>query len=422
MPFRDASRWFFTASLGHLAVAGAIITLGPEPSALAGRWDLLVWLLLIGFIGCATLGFSLHLFPPVARRPMTYGVSDRLAFVAAEGGVVLGSFALVDPSWSPAGVGGFSIAAALYLLAVGLVLSLFARALARPRLRTMGPERRPADAITVPLFLVSWSAALGAAALFVLSGLTPGPGFGWWLAAVHLFVLGHVALLIGAVLLRLLPRSLEADPPRWAAVTLAALGATGAVCLPVGMLVLSPYAASDLALFAVPEAVFAAWFFGLIVGLGVRARNLRPQFGLYVAGLLLLLVAGGVGLGMALRTSYGPVASHALVGVLGFAGLTILVSWFGMIAPFQRISHAWTRRMLWALSVGWLLSVLVLAGFGPALDPAANGTTRLGGALLLGVALAWGVGTIPVLFPNLNPLPGLTAEQVRVIRRRWEHR
>lgn len=422
VPFSDASRWFFTASLGHLAVAGALLLLGPESSALTGRWDLLVWLLLIGFIGCATLGFSLHLFPTVARRPMTKGASDRVAFVAAEGAVVLGSVALAEPSWSPAAGGGYSIAAGLYLVAVGLVLSRFGRALARPLLRAPGPESRPADAVTVPLFLVSWSAALGAAALFVLSGSTSGPGFGWWIAAVHLFVLGHVALLIAAVTLRLLPRALGSDTSRWAARSLVALGTMGAVSLPAGMLVLAPSSASDLVVFAAPEAAFAALFVGVIVGLGVRARDLRPQYGLYVAALLLLLVAGAVGLGMAVRSSYENLESHALVGVMGFAGLTILVSWFGMIAPFQRISHAWTRRMLWVLSVSWLLSVIVLAGFGPTSNPAANWTTRLGGGLLLGTATAWGAGTIPVLYPSLNPLPGLTTEQIRGIRRRRENR
>ena len=422
MPFTDASRWFFSAALGHLSVAGALVLLGPESGALTVRWDLLIWLLLIGFIGCATLGFSLHLFSPVARRPMPKGLSDRLAFVAAEGAVVLGSVALAEPSWSLPAEGGFSVAAGLFLVAVGLILSMFGRALAEPRFRTPGPESRPADAVTVPLFLVSWSAALGAGALFLLSGLSPGPGFGWWLAAVHLFVLGHATLLIVAVVLRLLPRSLEADPPRWAALALVGLGATGAVSLPVGMLAVPPLATNDLAIFALPEAGFALLFFGVLVGLGFRARNPRPQFGLYAAALVLLLVGGGAGLEMVVRTSYAIVESHALVGILGFVGLTILVSWFGMIAPFQRISHEWTRRMLWVLSGSWLLSVLILASFASSSNPVGTWATQAGGGLLLGAAIAWGAGTIPVLFPSLNPLPGLSAEEIRAIRGRWKNR
>ena len=422
MPFADASRWFFSASLGHLSVAGALLLFGPESGALTVRWDLLIWLLLIGFIGCATLGFSLHLFSPVARRPMPKGRSDRLAFVAAEGAVVLGSIALAEPSWSPPAGWGFAIAAGLFLVAVGAMLSMFGRALAQPRFRTPGPERRPADAVTVPLFLLSWSAALGAGTLFLLSGLSTGPGFGWWLAAVHLFVLGHATLLIVAVVLRLLPRSLEADPPRWAAFALIGLGVTGAVSLPAGVLVVSPSAANALAIFAAPVAAFALLFFGVLVGLGIHARNPRPQFGLYAAALALLLTDGAAGLEMVVRTSYAIAESHALVGILGFVGLTILVSWFGMIAPFQRISHEWTRRMLWVLSGSWLLSVLILAGFASSSNPAATWAMQAGGGLMLGAAIAWGAGTIPVLFPSLNPLPGLSTEEIRTIRGRWRNR
>jgi hypothetical protein len=422
VPFPGPSRWFLCGALAHLSAAGVLLLFGTDWDVLTTHWDVLLWLLLIGFVGCTTLGFSLHLFPAVARRLMPKGVLEGVAFASAETSVVVGAFALFEsaslanPGWL------FSFAAFLFLVSVGLVVGLFATALAQPRLTTAGPEKRPGDIVTVPLFLASWSAAFGAGGLFVLSGFSGGPGFGWWLAAVHLYVLGHATLLIAAVSLRLVPRSLDADPPRAAAVALASLGGSGAALVPAGMLVVSPSGPSLLALFAAPEAAFAALFFGLLVYLGMRARTPRPQLGLHLSGVALLLSGGGIGLWMVSQPNYVPVVSHALVNVLGFVGLTILIMWFGMIAPFQRISHAWTRRMLWGLSAGWLGAVLALAWVGETPETAPESLTALGGGLLLGVAITWGAGTFPVLFPRVNPLPGLTTDQIRALRNRWKGR
>ena len=420
MPLSGASRWFLSAAIAHLAAAGILLLFEPETLALTLRWDLWLWLVLIGFVQCSTLGFSLHLFPAVSHRLRAKGPAEGVAFLFAESSVVFGVFAL---SPLASGFGSeFSLAALFDLAAIGLVLSLFVRAVLAPRLRTPGPEVRPGDSVTVPLFLVAWSAALVAAALFVLSGLSEGPGFGWWLAAVHLFVLGHATVLIAAVSLRLTPRSLDADPPKLPVALLAGLGTVGAALVPTGMLVLTPSEPMALALFAAPEAAFAVLFVGLLAHLGVRTRRPRRQLGLHLAGVVCLLAGGGLGLWMVSAADFGPVETHALVNVFGFVGLTIVIMWFGMIAPFQRISHAWTRRMLWGLSAGWLAAVGVLAS-AEAAGPGAQGIAiGVGGALLLAVALGWGAGTIPVLFPKLNPLPGVTGEELRAIRDRWPRR
>jgi hypothetical protein len=173
---------------------------------------------------------------------------------------------------------------------------------------------------------------------------------------------------------------------------------------------------------AAPEAAFALLFLGILLYLGWKAQTPRAQVGLHLTSVLFLLAGGAVGLWMVSQSDYDPVVAHALVNLLGFVGLTILAMWFGMVAPFQRISHAWTRRMLWVLSAGWFAGVVMLAWAAEAASLAPGWTTALGGALLLGAAVAWGAGTIPVLFPRINPLPGLSSERIRVLRTRWGRR
>lgn len=422
MPLGGASRWFLSAAIAHLAVAGLLLLLDAQTSVLAAHWDALVWLLLVGFVGCSTSGFSLHLFPTVARRRMPRGPFGALAFVATETGVVVGTVSLYERLGRPGADPLFSLAAVFFLASVGLIVAVFAAALAHQKVASPGPERRAGDLVTVPLFLVAWAAAAVAGGLFALSGSSEGPGLGWWLAGVHLFVLGHAALLVAGVSLRLVPRSLDADPPRAAAIGLATLGMLGAAMVPLGMLVLPESQTRLLTVWALPEAAFAVLLVGLLLFIGLRARTPRPQLGLEVLSGVLLLWGGGLGLWMVSRSDFAPVVTHALVNVLGFVGLMILVMWFGMIAPFQRISHAWTRRMLWGLAAAWLTGLTVLAGAG-ATSPVVPGLApTIGGGLLLAVALAWGIGTVPVLFPKLRPLPGLSVDELRSMRERWSRR
>ena len=422
MPLGGVSRWYLGAALVHLALAGALVLLDGETAVLTVRWDVLVWLLLIGFVGCTTAGLSLHLFPALARRLMSHGPGPVLAFGTAEASVVVGTVGFYVGRSPPGLPGTATIPGLLLLVSVGLVLFLFISSLTHPRVAGPGPEVRPGDAVTVPLFLTSWGAAVVAGALFVLSGWAVGPGLGWWLAAVHLFVLGHATVLVASVSLRLVPRSVDSDAPRPVAVGLAILAILGGALVPVGMLVLPSSESPFLALWAVPEAGFAVLFAVLLVHLGVRARTPHPQLGLQLSSALLLLLGGGVGLWMVSQSNYDLVVAHALVNVLGFIGLMILVMWFGMIAPFQRISHAWTRRMLWILSAAWLAGVVALAAAGAAVPIVPGAASAIGGGLLLGVAIAWGVGTLPVLFPRIHPLPGMTVEQIRAVRERWSRR
>ncbi|HEY1198631.1 MAG TPA: hypothetical protein VGG32_07895 [Thermoplasmata archaeon] len=422
MPFSAVSRQFLTAALVHLAAAGAVLLLGSDVGALTLRWDFLVWLLLVGFVGFTTAGFALHLFPTISRRPQPPLWVGHLAFLIAEGGLVVGAIGLSETTSPPFPGWVFSIGALLFVAGEATVVGLFARELVEPRLLSPGPEARPGDAVTVPLFLASWAAAVGSGGLFVLSGFIAGPGFGWWLAAVHLFVLGHAILLITAVTLRIVPRSLDADVSRPVVYSLAGLAIAGAWLVPLGMLVLPLSSSADLAFFAAPEAAFAVLIVSVLIILVSRARTPRAEAGLHVTGVTLFLVGGAIGLWMISESDYTLVVTHALVNVLGFVGLTILVMWFAMIAPFQRISHAWTRRLLWTLSAAWIVAVAAAATVGAGGLPNVGWLSPLAGALLLGVAITWGAGTVPVLYPGINPLPGLTSGEIRVIRDRWKNR
>jgi len=416
MPLSGVSRWYLSAALVHLAVAGALILADRETAVLTVRWDALVWLLLVGFVGCTTAGLSLHLFPTMARRLVPRRPASEFAFLTAEASVIVGTsgFYLAD---SPSGLPGAATVAGLLLLAsAGLILSRFVSAALHPQM--VGPG----DVVTVPLFLIAWGSAAAAGALFAVSGWMAGPGLGWWLAAVHLFVLGHATLLVAAVVLRMVPRSVGADAPKAAAVSLAILATLGAGLVPVGMLLTPGGDSLDLTLWATPEVGFAGGLTALLVYLGIHARTLRRPWWLHLSSALCLLFGGGVGLWMVTRSNFALVVTHALVNILGFVGLMILVMWFGMIAPFQRISHAWTRRMLWILSASWLIGVAALAAAGAAVPGVPDLASTIGGGLLLGVAIAWGVGTIPVLFPKVHPLPGLTSEEIRALRERWSHR
>lgn len=395
---------------------------GPAVGALSVRWDLTLWLLLVGFVGFSTAGFALHLFPAIARRPPPSPRGTFAAFLLAETAVVAGGAGLAFVgSGAPAHLlllGGTSA----FLLSEGTVVAVLLREFAQPRRTLPGPETRAGDAVTVPLFLASWSSALGASVLFVLSSLSEGPGLGWWLAAVHLFVLGHVVLLIVAVSLRLLPRALDADPARGSCTVVAGLGGAGAVAVPVGMLSVGPSNTRVLAYLGVPEAACVVLLLAVLLGLVVRARVRRAEVGLELVALGFLLGGGALGLAMAFGSEVGPVKAHALGNVLGFVGLTVLVEWFSMIAPFQRISHAWTRRMLWVLGTSWIVATLLLVasvGSSGPLSPA--GAAAAGGAVCA-VAVAWGAGTVPVLFPTVQPLPGLTSEEIRRLRERWKGR
>lgn len=415
MTFSEGSRWFLSAALTNLAVAAGLVLAHPS-GALTTRWNALVWLLLIGFVGCATAGFALHLFPVMVRRPASRRHLPAAAFVLTETGVVLGSVALYGSASSVVLDSYFALAAGFEVVAVALVLFVFAEAMRAPRRAAAGLSSRPGDVVTVPLFFVSWTSALVADMIFVLSGLSVGPGFGWWLAAVHLFVLGHVLLLVGAVSLRLVPRSLDADAPRAAVLALAATGIAGAILVPTGMLTTRPGAASALTILAAPEAAFAVLLLALLLYLGRAARTPRSPLALQLTSVVILLAGGGLGLAMLAWSNYAPVDAHAILNVLGFVGLTIMVMWFAMLAPFQRVSHAWTRRMRWILSSAWLAGVIALALAGLQRMTPSRALGVVGAGLLLSAAVAWSVGTLPVLFPHLKRLPRTGPGRTRALR------
>lgn len=422
MPFTGSSRTFLAVALTSLSLAGVLLTLSAVGLGPPDAWDPLVWLLLIGFVQSTTFGFSLHLFPSISRRVLPIRVLDPLPPVLLAVAIGLGTISLAEP-----GIGAFSntcfaVASALLGAAAGIELTRFVVALHRPVLQTAGPSHRPGDAASLPLFLLAWVSALGAAGLFFLSSFWNGPGFGWWLAGVHLFVLGHATLLVAAVSLRMVPRSLAADPPRLLVRAIAASGAIGALLVPLGMLAPGLLGTLTLPILAAPEGLFALLLALTLVLLGVRAKTPRPQLTLHLAGVVILLIGGGLGLWMVSNSNYTLYQSHAALNVLGFLGLTILIMWFGMIAPFQRVSHEWTRNMLWTMSATWLVAVGCLATGWIGLGKSSSIALLVGGSLLLGTSIAWTIGTLPVLYPTLNPLPGVHVEDIREAQGRWSGR
>jgi hypothetical protein len=419
VPLQTPSRIFLTAALVHLSLAGGLLALAPWTGALSVNWSAFLWLLLVGFVSFSTIGFALHLFPAVARRPLHSRRADLGILALAEGCTVLGCVAL--SGFNPISNGGapFVIAAALLTLTFVLVALRFAMAFRTPMLTAVGPPARPADFSTLPLFMASWAAGAGAGVLFLFSGLQNGPGFGWWLAAIHLFVLGHVILLIGAVSLRLVPRSLAADPPKPAAYVMTISGPLGAILVPAGMLLPSQDPEGTLTLLATPEAIFAVTFLVILVDMARRAKTPRPQAVLHVTAAAFFLGGGSIAFWMLSTSTYNLVPVHALLGLLGFVGLTILLMWFGMIAPFQRVSHQWTKWMLWTLSASLITAALVFATTAILTSAFPPWASEVSGALVVGIAVAWAIGTIPVLFPSLNPVLGLKQDRVRVLRVRW---
>lgn len=422
MPLTGASRAFLTAALAHLGAGGIALTLaGPDPPS-APAWDLFLWLLLVGFVGCTTSGLSLHLLPPMARRPIPRGPLPSLAFLATEAGVLLGAYAVATARGAASAGAGLFVGAGLTAAGFALTGALLLRAAGPSRSLPRGPETRPADPPVVPMVLTAWTAAVAAAVLFALSALAPGPGFGWWIAAVHLFVLGHATVLVAAISLRILPRYVGADPPAGLAYLVAALAIAGGVLVPLGFLRALPGASGDLLPYAAPEAAFAVALVALLVLLAARATVPSLRMPLHLTASGLLLVGGGLGLAMLATGRFAAVAAHVAFNALGFLGLTVLAMWFALLAPFQRISHGWTRRMLGGLSTAWLAATFLLAAAGAGVAAGLYPPATVAGAVVVGVAAAGAVGTLPVLYPGLRPLPGLSAEEIRTIRDRWSGR
>ncbi len=105
---------------------------------------------------------------------------------------------------------------------------------------------------------------------------------------------GRAIVLVAALRLRILPRSVDVDPP-WPAMRgiYRLLSATGGASVVFGRLV-TPTAASYLpALRAAPEATLRSPYAGTLLGIGTRARSPRPQLGLRFPSALRLLVGGG---------------------------------------------------------------------------------------------------------------------------------
>ena len=422
MPLSPASRAFLTAALGHLAIAAALLWFNGSTHVLTIQWDAWLWLVVIGFVGCSATGFSLHLFPTAVRGHRPSERVEWVAFGLGEAATIVGAVVLAGSARGTIVPGVFSVAAGLLLGWTGTIVYAFLSILAKRGALPPRPGTHAGDVVTLPGFLFSWASAIAAALLFVLSAFSPGPGLGWWIAAVHLYLLGHAVLLIVVVSLRLAPRSLGVEVPRPATYLVLGLAVSGAVLFPTGLLVTASSASAVLSLFAVPEAGLGLSLLAVLAFLGVRSSLSRPQFGIQVVAVGLLLLGGGVGMWMVSAGDFAAVTGHAVLNVLGFVGLTILAMWFSMIAPFQRVSHAWTRRMFWILSAAWVISVLGYGVSAMVAVPVGSATSFGSGALLLVVVLAWGIGTLPVLYPSLRPLPGLSSERIRAIRDRWSRR
>jgi hypothetical protein len=419
LPIVVGSRYFLSAALAHLGLALAYLLQGVLSGTPGSHWDAFLWVFLLGFVGFTTAGFSLHLLPVLSRRESPGPRAGTGPWVLMELGILGGFLALALGPVHTLRFPGGEFAAASYTVGVALLTSRFLGTLRSPTVGGTPSPERTGDRVTVPLFAGSWLAAMASGGMFTLSAWQTGPGLGWWIAAIHMFVLGHVLCLLLAVGLRLVPRALRTDPPRGLPEVLAALAIVGALGVPTGMLLSSPSDTRILFLLAIPEALWGLLYVPLLTWMYARNWRHRSDVVLLVVGGFLLWAGGGLGLGMAFEGNFSAAVSHALLNALGFVGGSIYLMWFWMIAPFQRVSHSWSRRIRWGGGSLWLAAVILAAlAFGADLGgPTTLEVMALGLGLFL--SLLWLAGTLPVLFPALNPLPGLTTLEIRRIREKW---
>ncbi len=78
--------------------------------------------------------------------------------------------------------------------------------------------------------------------------------------------------------------------------------------------------------------------------------------------------------------------------------------------------------MMWGLALLWVVAVADLVVLGVPFGSATELPYGLLGAATAIVAGLWMLGTVPVLYPRLNPLPGVRFERVQAIRKRWHER
>lgn len=408
MPIASGPRRFLAASPLHLVAWGTAAAL----SSILGTSQTLVsnaelWLFLTGFVGFTIIGFAWHLFPTITRRRIAHLPDGRILWAAAESAVVAGFLGLALPLPSETAA-GLALGGTLAWLAV---VSVFTGAIlisGRTGKPPAGPpaSSRPADPAAALLFVASWPFGVAAAALWSAGAVAEGPGFGYWIAGVHAFLLGQVGLLIFSVSLRLLPRFTGADGPASLSRALAAAGLAGAFGMPVGFLLVPAGQVPWLAAPGALEGLAAALFLLQLVLLATRATTPRRTFAVFLASALGLIIGGGLGIGMVAASDLSVVPAHVATNLLGFVGLMVLGMWTSMIAPFQFLSHRWSNRVL-GLASGLLVLAIALADAGVVWPELGAGTSIGFGLLAACVGIVWSFGSLPVLFP---PSRGRTTE------------
>ena len=395
MTISKSYRPFLVAAPVHLMAWGALWDLSGRWGLPTVSWDAFLWLFVIGFVGCTILGFLLHLFPALARRPMVPPHDRGVLFVLTEAAVVLGTVGLDGAPW-------VWIAGSALWMGTVLLFGNHLRLLLRTPAKLSAATTYPTDTRVLPLVLASVAFAALAAGFWLVAAIVPAldaePGVGLWVTGLHLYLLGQVVLLILGVSLFLVPRALSAPVPLRIFRPVPPLAIAGAILVPLGMLWLPNSAFYLLALLALPEALAATLY---AIGLGVllaRARTPKPQATLFLVAALFLLLGGGIGLAMSLTGDFTWIGAHALVNLFGFVGIMVMGMAFSMIAPFQFITHAWTIRAM-RLELGVLAAIAGLATVVPLASAGLGGmASELIGAL---VVLAGGIfwaGSVPVLY------------------------
>lgn len=390
MTIASPYRPFLVLAPAHLAAWGVM----EGASVVAGQdflpWDAQIWLLLTGFIGFMILGFFLHLFPPLFHRALPKALPPFVLFPVAEGAVVLG---VLGSSGPPAVL----LVARLLWTVVSFLVPVATLAGLRKPARTSGIPAKTCDRVVLPLAVTSVLFLPAAALAWTASVFWVGPGLGFWVAGIHLYLLGQVVLLIMGVSFHLVPRALADDLPAWLVHPLPPLAIAGALLVPSGMMLLPFPELPFLGLLALPEVAAGMLYASGMALLVARARAPKPAALLFLAAPLFLLLGGGVGLAMAGTGDFAPMVAHALIGILGFAGIMIMGMAFSMLAPFQYISHAWTIRvlrgelLLLGMAVASVLLVVGDASLAPAATLTLGASVAIAGLLLL-------AGAAPVLY------------------------
>ncbi|MBX0323704.1 hypothetical protein EGH21_11765 [Halomicroarcula sp. F13] len=378
MGARRVSRWsraFVAAGAAFLVATYLAVAAG------LGRRTV-VTLGLYGFVFHVLFGKAYALVPSFFDRDLPTATPLPVQFALSVSGTVAlaaDSLGVTDQSWIGAAGGalwGLGVAVSLGTLAWTVRDNLSGAATGTGGANA---DRRPVDrrantAVPVAGTYLAVAAAVWLSAPFGRPPLaTP--------QVSHLLAAGTAALLVFGVGLRLFPRFLVADPPRWLVPVVLVPGAVAPAALAAGLFDRRILLAGGV-LEAVAVVGFAATYLALFV------RSDRRRVGLWAVLLAVLAGVGGVTLGLTLAVvgrDPALVTAHYRAMLLGFLGLTIVGATLQFYPPsvgaWPLASDRTARVAVALLAAGLLGQGVGLVGGLSALESLGHGAGVVGAGL-----------------------------------------